>query len=484
MLKRLLFSALLCTTSAILGAEKPNVLLIAVDDLRPQLGAYGVEWMKTPHMDQLAASGTRFNHHYVNIAICIPSRVSLLTSLRSERTRQVYGRMRWQQVQGARPMGKTFKDAGYHAISLGKIWHTQNEPSGDQWDVHWRPKAPQYAAESAPESNQPAPSPQKHRVGTPVTEAVDVPDETYADGATRQKAIAELKRIAQDPSRPFLMAVGFVRPHLPFVAPKRYWDLYDRASLPLAPLPEFPQNAPAIANNRGKSAYREVTNYSGVANTAPMDEATQRLLIHGYAACVSYTDAQIGHLLQAVKDLGLEKNTIVVLWGDHGWHLGDLDQWTKATLFERATRSPLIVRAPGKAPGVCDRLVETVDIFPTLLDLCGLPKLAVADGRSFAPLLDDPTQDWKEAVYHCFDRPGQSNTSAPIIGYAVRTAKARYVEWHQGWSLDGKLIASEFYRYSPQMPDEKWNLIAKPEAQADIEKHRLLLRENPSLVRP
>jgi arylsulfatase A len=452
-------------------SKKPNVVLIAVDDLRPQLGAYGVDWMKTPHMDRLAASGTRFDHHYVNIAICIPSRVSLLTSLRSQRTQQVYGPMRWQRVQGAASIGRAFQQAGYHSVSLGKIWHTQNEKHGDSWDEEWKPPHVDYA-----DGNRKT---NADGVKGPATEALDVPDETYSDGKIRQRAIQIIKQhAAEKRDQPLFLAVGFLKPHLPFVAPKKYWDLYEPATLPLAPAPDFPKNTPEIARNTRlqKEAYREIVTFDGVKNQHPMEEATQRHLIHGYAACTSYTDEQIGRLLAALKNNGLDENTIVVLWGDHGWHLGDLDQWTKATLFERATRSPLIVRAPGMKPGVCDRLVETVDIFPTLLELCGLPALAVTDGRSFLPLLQDPTQPWKEAVYHCFNRPPAVKGGPPIIGYAVRTEKARYIEWHEGWTLDNEPIAREFYRYSPKMPDELWNLIAKPEAQEDIARHEKLLR--------
>jgi len=464
-------------------AAQPNVLFIAVDDLRPQLGCYGVDWMKTLNIDRLAASGTLFNHHYVSIAICIPSRVALLTSLRPERTQQIYGPMRWQKVTDASSVGRAFHRQGYRTVSLGKIWHTQNEPNGDSWDTEWRPRTGQYAAEIGIDktvADNELVAPQGDR---PVAEALDVPDETYGDGQVRQRAVQELKQFAAEKDRPFFLAVGFSKPHLPFVAPKKYWDRYDRAALPLATHPEFPIDAPRIANNRGNAAHREVVTFQGVENKRPMDEATQRLLIHGYAACVSYTDEQIGHLLKTHVELGLDKNTIVVLWGDHGWHLGEVEQWTKATNFERATRSPLLVRVPGKKPGVSERFVETVDIFPTLAELCDLPALPVTDGRSFAPLPVDPAQPWKQAVYHCFNRPGPNGGKTnPIIGYAVRTENARYVEWHEGWNLDGKLVAREFYLYSPSQPDELANLAEKADSAALVAAHVKLLRENSAFI--
>lgn len=478
---------------ASIATAKPNVLFIAVDDLRPQLGCYGVDFMKTPHMDSLASRGVRFDHHYVQFAVCIPSRVALLTSLRSERTQQVYGPHVWQKVANASTLGKSFHEGGYATVSLGKIWHGKSEDGsgGDTWDEEWHPKAPEYHTESKPADPTKSKFEQRQELkalkkaaksdedgGGPFFEMLEVPDESYRDGELANTAVDRLKKLAADKDKPFLLAVGFHKPHLPFVAPKKYWELYDRASLPLPPQPEFPAKAPELARNHGLKGWSNIPTGPG----ADYDEATVRHLIHGYCAATSYTDAQIGNVLVTLRELGLEKNTIVVLWGDHGWHLGDLDQWAKSTNYERATRSPLIVCAPGKQVNVgCPALVETVDVFPTLLDLCGLPAMPLTDGRSFAPLLTDPSQPWKEAAYHVFNRGTKKN---PIIGYAVRTSKARYVEWHEGWSLNGKLVDREFYRYFPNKPDELFNTVSKPDHAEMVEAHAKLLRANPAFRQP
>lgn len=475
--------ALIAGATALAAApaeRKPNILFIAVDDLRPQLGCYGVDWMKTPNIDSLAERGVRFERHYVQFAVCIPSRVALLTSLRSERTHQVYGPHVWQQIPDVSTLGRTFGDAGYATISLGKIWHGKPEggtrKDGDVFDEVWVPKVPSYAGEIKNSGGKSKGDEEGGEAG-PVSEALDVPDSTYEDGQIALAAIDRLKKLTSDKNKPFLLAVGFHRPHLPFVAPKKYWDLYDREKLPLPPQPNFPEKAPGLARNHGIKGFIDIAH----GPDANYDEATVRRLIHGYCASTSYVDSQVGLVLEALRASGQENNTIVVLWGDHGWQLGDLDQWAKSTNYERATRSPLIVCAPGKASGaVSSNLVETVDIFPSLVDLAGLPALPLTDGRSFAPLLVDSQQPWKQAVYHVFDRmvkvPGSTNRL--VIGYAVRTENARYVEWHEGWSRESPIVAREFYRYTATRPDEVVNEVEDPALRDLVAAHARLLREN------
>lgn len=477
------------SNAANLKKSPKNILFIAVDDLRPELGCYGKKDMLTPNIDRLANSGVVFNKQYVQMAVSIPSRVALLTSLTSERTHQVYGPMRWQNVEGAQPLGKTFRSSGYTTVSLGKIWHAEGGESGDEFDVKWAPKIGDYADPK----NEKLKSTLRERVKErrkgnnipmnmfpPITECADVPDSAYADGMIANRAIKELRRVSKA-GGPFMVAVGFHKPHIPFVAPKKYWDLYDESKMKLAPNPDFPKDMPAIAFSGNPNFYNyDYEAFAPIPKTGKAADATARHIIHGYHAAISFVDAQIGKVLDELDRLGLADNTIVVLWGDHGYHLGDLNMWGKQTNFEEAAHSPLIVRAPGisHAGTKCSELVETVDIFPTLLDICGLPKLPVTDGLSFLPLLKNPKQKWKEAAYHVFDREG-----GKVIGHAVRTANYRLVSWREGWGLSGKEIAVELYDYLKD-PYETRNVAADPAysgIRKDLEK---LLREGPARMNP
>lgn len=449
------------------GDSRPNIVFIAVDDLRTQLGCYGEAWMKTPRMDRLAAEGMRFDRHYVQFAVCIPSRAALLTSLRSERTHQIYGPLIWDRIPGAMGVGRWFSQQGYRTVSLGKIWHAPEGKNADRFDETDPLRGSHYALPENVARDKAAKA-DKSAPRAAVAEAADVDDEAYMDGRLATEAIKRLRDFKRS-GAPFLLAVGFHKPHLPFCAPKRYWDLYDRARLPLAPQPNFPAGAPELARNYGIPAYGDVPEGGGAK--VVYGEATARRLIHGYAACTSYTDAQIGRVLDELKALGLAANTYVVLWGDHGWLLGDLQQWQKHSNFERAARSPLIVRGPAvKAGAVCAQFVETVDIFPTLLDAAGLKPFPVSDGRSFLPLLREPARPWKDAVYHIFNR-------GKVIGYAVRTGDARYVEWHQNWGLDTPILAREFYHYSASQPDEVRNEVDDAVNQVAVARHAALLRQ-------
>lgn len=472
--------------------SRPNVLFLSIDDLRPELGSYGLSHLKTPEIDKLASEGLLFERHYVQFAVCIPSRVALLTSLSSERTHQVYGKIQWQGITGATAMGNRFGQAGYETVSLGKIWHVPSgSSSGDAFDVTWKPNASNWVDPAAmdlllkvratkdPDKRARLPKP-------PITECLDVEDSAYADGLLAERAIEELRRLAGS-DRPFLLAVGFYKPHLPFCAPKKYWDLYDPAQIDLAPNPDLPEAMPEVAFNRHPNMFNyDYGDYPKLVMGERMPDETARHLRHAYRACVSFIDAQVGRLLDELDHLGLRDNTIVMFWGDHGWHLGDSGMWSKHSNFEAAAHSPLMVSAPGqKARGVKTRaLVETIDIFPTLLDLCGIAPLQVSDGRSFAPLLDDPTLEWKDAAFHVFNRrrsvDGENRT---IIGHAMRTARYRYVAWRLGWDLDGKLVAEELYDYEAD-PHETRNFAGDPEYAEIREKLAGQMREKLEGFRP
>jgi len=472
------------------GTAKPNILFIAVDDLRPQLGCYGVEWMKSPNIDKLSAEGVRFSRHYVAQAVCIPSRASVFTSLRCERTQQVYGPMRWQQVPEAESMGKKFSTLGYQTASLGKIWHTEGEPHGDFFDVEW-------STQSTNEGRYALPQNLKYNVAkkvdvkkgkakkgdakpadlSPITECADVPDEAYRDGMTANKAIETMRQFKAT-GKPFLLAVGFRKPHLPFDAPKKYWDLYEESKMPLAPHPDLPKGMPELAYNNSPNFFSyDYGTYAPLptGKFGRMPDATARHLVRAYAAATSFADAQAGRVLDELNRLGLAENTIVVLWGDHGFFLDDIQQWSKHSNFERAARSPLIIRAPGYTRGgVCNAFVGSVDILPTLLDLAGLPPMKISDGTSLKPLLANPSTPWSEAVWHCYPR-GKN------IGFAVRTSQARYVEWRAGWSLKAPLVCREYYPLEGDgFVDELSNEADNPAFAAQVAKHANLLRQNPA----
>ncbi|MEM1134827.1 MAG: sulfatase [Bacteroidota bacterium] len=467
---------------------RPNVLFIAIDDLRPELGCYSAP-VKSPNIDKLASEGVLFNRHYVQFAVCIPSRAALLTGLRSERTRQLYGPPVWKDVPGVQSWGNTFNEAGYQTASLGKIWHITGGENSDKFDIEWKPHYKYTYAE---------PKSQKDWINfrelrsknvpvreienlCPITEAADVHDSAYVDGKVALRAIKEMRKLAKN-DQPFMMAVGFVKPHLPLNAPKKYWDMYKEEEIELAPNPDFPQNMPDIAFSGHPNFFNYTYgDYPALEKGKPMDIRTSKHLRHAYRAATSYSDAQVGLILKELTSLGLDKNTIVVLWGDHGWHLGDAGHWGKQTNFEYATRAPLIIKVPEfKNKNVkTDALVETVDIMPTVMDLCGIPAAKISDGKSLVPFLENPTPSWKEAVYHVFNRRKEIDGKRTlIIGHAVRTNKYRFISWRVGWGLQGKEIAAELYDYEKD-PYETINVANEPDYQEIKKQMESLLQKGP-----
>lgn len=449
------------------AADRPNILLICVDDLKPLLGCYGDETVQTPNIDRLAKRGVRFDRAYCNQAVCAPSRNSLLTGLRPQSI-GVYdlGTFFRRAVPDAITLPQYFKQHGYRTEGLGKIYHVGhgNQDDAASWSMpFWRPQAEKY---HLPESRPPSgdveteaslrPRARRGRNGRPrkirrgaAYEAADVPDNAYPDGQIADEAIRRLQRAAESPDQPFFLAVGFMKPHLPFCAPRKYWDLYDRNSFSLAQ----PQSSPAGAPDFAPTDWRELRNYLGIPQTGPLDDELQRTLIHGYHAAVSYTDAQIGRVLEALEQAGLDDNTIVVLWGDHGWHLGDHGMWCKHTNYEHAARIPLIVAAPGVSqPGGAVRgLVESVDVYPTLCALAGLPAPGNLDGVPFDAALRDPTAPTKPAVFHAYPRGER-------LGRALRTDRYRLVEWKvPGRAPESAML--ELYDYQSD-PLETRNLAA------------------------
>ena len=446
---------------------RPNVLLICVDDLKPLLGCYGAPRIKTPNIDRLAARGVLFERAYCNQAVCAPSRNSLMTGLRSQ-TIGVYDlptHFRFGAPEAV-TVAQTFRRSGYRTEALGKIMHVGhgNYEDAPSWTVpHWRPGGGGYQLKESTATTRPS------KVGGPrgaATECADVPDVAYGDGMIADEAVARLKAAAAKPGEPFFLAVGFLKPHLPFVAPKKYWDLYQRAWFDPPKLHTPPIGAPEFA----PTTWGELRQYSDIPAIGPLTVEQQRQLIHGYHAATSYMDAQLGRVLDALDRGPFAQNTIVVLWGDHGWHLGDHGMWCKHTNYEHAARIPLIVAAPGVArSGVkTSALAETVDIYPTLCELAGLPAPQGLDGASFAAALKDPAAATKPAVLHVYPRN-------QLLGRAVRTARYRLVEWKKiGEPADTAVL--ELYDYQAD-PEETKNLAAdQPQIVAEL---RAILAKQP-----
>lgn len=496
------------------SGARPNVLLICVDDLKPALGCYGDALARTPSIDRLAKRAVLFERAYCNQAVCSPSRNSLLVGLRPQ-TLGIYDletNFRHARADGV-TLPQHFKQHGYHTQSLGKVFHVGhgNQDDTASWSVpSWKPDAAAYAlAESRPgaarraqraaraNQNDAARANQggnQRRAKGAAYEAADVPDNTYGDGELGDEAIARLRAAAvgetadensspEDSAKgaPWFLAVGFVRPHLPFVSPQKYWDQFDRGKFELAKLQTPPSGAPSYAPQFGG----ELRNYLDMPNSGRLDDELQRTLIHGYYAAASYMDAQVGRVLDELERLGLADNTIVVLWGDHGWHLGDHGMWCKHTNYEQAARIPLLISAPSAALGAATgaatgvksaSFVESVDLYPTLCQLAGLPIPAGLDGRSFVDTLRDPSAPAREHATHVYPRVGPNQQK--LLGRAVRTARYRLVEW-KAFGAAPESAELELYDYTSD-PLETENLAAQqPAVVAEL---RSLLAHQPEAL--
>ena len=481
MLLRHVFLALIVSLLGDLAIafEKPNVLFIAVDDLRCELGCYGVKEIKSPNIDRLAARGVRFNRAYCQQAVCNPSRASLLTGLRPDTIRvwDLVTRLR-DQMPDVVTLPQYFKQKGYYTVGMGKIYHN-TFPDPDSWTVPQQPAPAPTEEYSAPVASKVfelrAEAKKKgmsdfdarRHIRGPATERVDVPDNRRIDGALGDLALRELGKAAAK-NEPFFLAVGFIRPHLPFTPPKKYWDLYDPEKIPLATNRYLPKGMPPVAfgdkSLGGMYELHSYMDYKTVPNpwAISLPESEQRRLKHGYYASVSFTDTQVGRVLDELDRLGLSKNTIIVLWGDHGWKLGEHNGWCKQTNFEIDTRAPLLISAPrAKANGKqCDALVEFVDIYPTLCELAGLPVPQVLQGKSLARLLDDASGSVKDAAYSQFPRVHEGRN---YMGYAIRTDRYRLVQWVD--RKTAQVTATELYDHRDD-PGENTNIAQQPEAKA------------------
>jgi len=436
---------------------RPNVLFIAIDDLRPALGCYGDRLARTPHIDRLAAGGRAFLAAYCAQAVCGPSRTALLTGRLPDQTRVWHNRHRFRDtLPDAVTLPQAFGRAGWTTRSLGKVGSGDTrEEDPASWTVAPLLREKGWKTALLPES--------AGRGKGLAWERVDVADDGFADGRLAAAAITALGELAAADA-PFFLAVGFFKPHLPFNAPARYWDLHDPAPLATVPAPQRPPGAPDVA----WPDHRELAGYRGMPADERVDAATARHLRHGYYACVSYVDAQVGRLLDALDGLGIADETIVVLWGDHGYSLGEGDHWCKATNFERDTRVPLVIRVPGMAhPGVATgALVELVDLYPTLAEAAGVPAPADLAGRSLVPQLADPAAPGRDVALSQFARPFK-NADPEMMGYSLRSPTHRYTRWVEWPSR--RTITEELYAYpapppAGPTPVEERNLVADPAA--------------------
>ena len=461
MFRLALFLFVLCPS--VFAAAKPNVLLICVDDLKPLLGCYGDKVVKSPNIDRLAARGVLFEKAFCNQAVCSPSRNALLTGLRPQSLGIYELSTNFRKAAAnAVTLPQHFKANGYRAEGLGKIFHAGHGNVNDEasWSVpHFTPKAigyalkendlPQSTREQALFENKT--EAWKLPRGAP-TEAADVPDNRYGDGVIADEAVKRLEAAKQKPDVPFFLAVGFLKPHLPFVAPKKYWDLYDPAAFKLPALQAAPDGAPEFA----PTTWGELRQYRDIPEQGALTQEQAIHLIHGYHAATSYMDAQLGRVLDALDASGMAGNTIIVLWGDHGWHLGDHGMWCKHTNYEQAARIPVIVAAPGIQPARTQALIESCDIYPTLAELAQLPGPPQGDGRSFAEVLRNPAASVRDHAIHVYPR------GAGLIGRAIRTQRHRLVEWKKpGAAPDTAVI--ELYDYEAD-PAETKNLAAEQPA--------------------
>ena len=443
------------------AGKKLNVLFIAVDDLRPELNCYGHKHILSPNIDRLAARGLIFERAYCQQAVCAPSRISLLSGCRPDTT-TIYDlntplRTRMPQVV---TLPQHFKKNGYETLSIGKIYHHMSDDR-QAWTVKpyrakgaWKGRGYLTKEGTAFAMDFDKNVRGKKRGVGPAFEAAGVPDNAYPDGSNTDHAIKELERLKK--GKPFFLAMGFYKPHLPFNAPKKYWDLYRREKVKLAANPFIPRNAPGYAT----TSWGELRAYHGTPKKGPCSDELARALVHGYDACVSYIDAQIGRLLDALERLELADKTVIILWGDHGWKLGEHAGWCKHTNFELDTHVPMILSVPGMATAGrrTTALTEYVDIYPTLSEVCGLPLPGHLEGLSMAPLLTDPDRPWKKAAFSQYPR-------GKVMGYSVRTDRYRYTEWQDRKSK--KVLARELYDHRSD-PHENVNAADQSVYQKDV----------------
>lgn len=441
------------------STQRPNILLIVADDLRPELGCYG-SVAKTPHIDALAKRGVRFERAYCQQALCNPSRSSFLTGQRPDTLGLWCNGTHFRDLRpNVVTLPELFKKNGYTTRDVGKIfhnWHTEVKGDPQSWS---KPEFLHYANHGEDLPMVASRELLKNYATSPKSTRVDVPDEAFYDGRVANEAVRVLNEIQREP---FFLAVGFWKPHFPFNAPKKYWDLYDGVELPKLNA-ACPRNGVEIAQHDG----RELLGFD--KTRIKISEADTAEWRQGYFANTTYMDAQVGEVLAALAKSSAADNTLIVFVGDHGYHLGEHEQWGKTSCYELDARVPLVVVSPGsKAAGTSvASVVELVDLFPTIAGLCGLKSEQKLDGVNLSPLLGDPHAKLKSAAFTQHPRPSyydRTPSKTPsAMGYSVRTADVRYTEWRD-WQT-GKVLAGELYDHRSD-PQELSNVVDSPADRA------------------
>jgi len=440
----------LVLTLQVAAAGKPNILFIAVDDLRPTIGCYGDTVAVTPNLDRLAKRGMRFGQAYCQVAVCNPSRASLMTGLRPDSlgvwTLPIHFR---EAKPNAVTLPQWLRQHGYTAVSHGKIYHNPT-PDPQSWSEPIRPaRAVQGYPANVPQriravqAKLPARDWRKNNLRGPATAAPVIDGNKLIDGVNTSLTIDDLHRLVKT-KEPFFVAMGFIRPHLPWIAPQKYWNLYDPKKLPVITDGKVNPNTPpyALSTSYELQHYVDLMDFPRPWDKRRIPEAQARRLMHAYYASVSFVDAQLGRLFAALDEEGLADNTIIVLWSDHGWKLGEYNGWGKMSNYEIDTRVPFIIAAPGmKTAGQStDTPVELLDIFPTLCEMAGIPTPDFAQGTSLVPLLKNPAAKIDRVAHSQYFR---KHEGGEYMGYAMRTATHRFVEWREFGT--GKVTARELY---------------------------------------
>ena len=460
----LLFTVSSCKTKVEQTQTKPNILFIAVDDLRSELGCYGNNHIKSPNLDKLANEGFLFTNHFVNVPTCGASRQCLLTGQLPVSKAYLGNNITANtiSVQQENEEPETFihqlKRNGYYTVGIGKISHYPDgyvygylEPKSDQlelpfsWDEMLLDDEKWGSGHNAFFGYADGTNRNTLKKQVRPYEMADVPDEGYVDGLTANLAIKKLSEL-KEKGQPFFLGVGFFKPHLPFTAPKKYWDLYNENEIPIAPFAAIPENSSkASLHGSGEFNGYKLGEEKASLNATVSDEYARKVR-HAYFACVSYVDAQIGKLMDELEKQGLAENTIVVVWGDHGWHLGDQMVWGKHTIFERALKSAFIMRVPGMKNGkTINKIVSTTDIYPTLMELCGTPVKHNLDGESLTSLMKNPQDiNWRNSAYSYFRN-----------GISVRTEDYRIMKYYRKQQPE-----IELYNHKPD-PNETKNVAAE-----------------------